>query len=426
MAGTRAPLRWEIPLAGVIEAFPTVRQSRLRKLDDCALSLKFELEHGDGWSSHPMARGTLMHRAYAEALRTMRRLDEKRIPVAEALEILYEVCRQRGVPPEEVVTVPLREMRDMRMEMIKFAADNRFDVDRIVDIERRLEAVVTYDSPQGLVERTITGQLDVLMADPPDGAIVIDHKSSWGLPPAGDSEDPSHVSYAGYFQLRTYAFLVFRNYSAVQHLTLREFYPRYSEVREAVIRRDDMEHVEREMSMLVERFDALVASGSESRMWMPTPGAHCQRCSKPGSCPIERESRGEGAIVTEEDAKRYAAEAVVAQRVLSHRRAALKARADARGPIPVKDAKGRRVWGHRAVKRTVRPTQEQAEQARRAGTPVADLYVTKTGTRFAQFVPDASDRGPADPQLESAFKEAAARAKTAPKRKRRRRPTSLG
>jgi len=279
-----------VPVEDVIEMFPYVRQSLLSRFDECKLTTKLELEHGGGWDGHPQARGHLFHRFAAEALRTLRRQGETKMPVAEALEVLYEVVRQRNVPPEDRVRVPMRQLRELRMAVIKWAHDNTFSTDRIMSIEQRYNAPITYVSKEGeLVTRLVTGQLDVLIADPPDGAVVIDWKDTWGLPPANTrgvpdapEDDGSHLSYSGYFQQRFYALLVMHNFPAVQTVKLREFYHRHATAREGIVTRDSLEHVTRELSVLVADFDETVAAGAKhagtlSRQdpWRPSPGKHC-------------------------------------------------------------------------------------------------------------------------------------------------------
>lgn len=377
----------------VRERYPVLRQSILAKYDACALSTLFELRHSNGWSTTPQARGTLMHRFYAECLRTMVATGENKMPTEEAMVILRETIRQRGVPMHERVRVPLRELPIMRMEALKWVRDNTFSVDRIVDVEQRLNADLPMpDAPP----RTLTGQIDVLLYEPPDGAIVLDWKSTWALPPEtrednGYDDAATRVSFEGYFQQRFYGYLVLMNYPAVQRVTLREFYSRRSKVRSATLLRSDLEHVEHDLALLVEAFDDSLAAGTrnagtglEGDAWPTSPGKPCAWCAKPGACPIEREARGEGAIQTEEQAKRYAAEREVAERVRKHRTDALKTWVNVHGPVPVKNAKGRMMIGWSPS--------------------------LQGGRTFGTFVPDASDRGPKDPELEASMRASVAEA----------------
>jgi hypothetical protein len=440
----------------VARRYPALRQSLLSSADDCMLSAYFNLAHGQLWSTHPQARGTIMHRTIAECLRTMVKQQEDTIPVSEALEILAETLWQRDVPDDELVRVPVKQIGELRRFVAKFARDNSFDIRQVVAIEKRLAATVSYPHPVTgeVVQRTLTGQLDCLMYQPPrrpgeePGALVIDWKDTWGLPPdhsegeaKGEEDDGSGLSWHGYFQQRFYAWLVMRNYPKVNKVTLREFYIRQTQPRPATVERKRLHLIEQELGLLAAAFDAAVAQGkpawpyrledslradapAELReqveagglelvdvpqwvhpsvgRWRPSPGKHCGYCLKPGACPIEREARGEGAIADGAQAERYVAEALVAKRVYDHRMKAVKAWAETRGPVFVKWAKGRMEarWQDNA---------------------------TGNGRRFGIFPAKVSDRSSKqeramDARLIEAAKDSAERARAA----RRRRPARDG
>lgn len=423
----------------------------------------FDLSHGQLWSTQPQARGTIMHRTIAECLRTMKVGNEDTIPVSEALEILHEVLLQRTVwdpelgkkvplPVDEIVRVPVRQIGELRRFVAKFARDNSFDIANVVDIERRLSATVRYPDENGeLVERVLTGQIDLLMYQPPSseedvpGALVVDWKDTWGLPPdhtekseGGEEDDGSGLSWHGYFQQRFYAWLLMKNYPNVQKVTLREFYIRKGEERPATVYRKRLHLIEQEMALLAAGLDAALVQGppawpykledtlradapEELRLqveegglelvdvpqwvhpgvgrWRPSPGKHCGFCLKPGACPIEEEARGEGAIASKAQAERWAAEFMVADEVRSRRMAALRVWVDAHGPVFIKWAKARMVVDWKDNK-------------------------TGKGRRFGIYPAKVSDRSPKaeralDAQLVEAAKSSAERARKA-KRKRSR------
>jgi len=359
------------------------------------LSALFELE-GYQFDNHAQARGHIFHRFAAEVLRTLRRTGESQMPVEEGLQVLYEVAAQRDVPSAEVVCLPIKEQRILRIAAIKFLHGQEFNMSRLIDVERRLYAEVTYPHPEtgAALSRTITGQLDALVADPASemngweaGAIVPDWKL-WRQPPPryeGEHQDsPEGVSYMGYFQQRFYALLVFRNFPSVQRVTLREYYPLAEEARTATVHRDAEEHIEREIGLLAERLDRAIGEGSKSKIWRPSPGQHCSFCAKPNRCPIEADVRafsGEGGIGRLSDARRYAAEYVLATHVRKQLHEALKPFVQQYGPLPVKSAKGR---------------YEVRWKANESGK----------GRRFGVHVPERSDRGPYDRKLKAAFKAA--------------------
>jgi len=381
-----------LTLDEVAERYPTIRQSTASNFDDCALSAYFDLRFGGPWSTVPQAMGIMFHRFAAECLKTMQRQDSEEIPEGIALATLEETLMQYGVPPDERVRVPMREVPTLRWVCQKFARDNRFTVRNIVDVEHRLSADLRYHDEDGQGRtRTLSGQLDVLIADPErdDGAIVVDWKSGWSLPPEREEDDA--LSYHGYFQQRWYGWLVMRNHPSINRVTLREFYPRRSKVRKATIHRSSLDRVEDELRALVYEIDRCLAAGKPTlafpgvEPWNPSPGAHCGNCVGNRWCPIEAKARARTAITSEGEARRAVAELQVAEAVRESLRKALRPFVEERGPQPVKWSKGRRVFGMRTNK---------------SGRPEL---------RF--FTPEGSDRAPArapeDRKLEEALRKAA-------------------
>lgn len=241
-----------------------------------------------------------------------------------------------------------------------------------------------------------------------DHAIVLDWKDTWGIP------GPQEVSFGGYFQQRFYAWLVLNqpHYKSIEKLTLREFYVRYSEPREAVVWRNQLDDITMEMAALVERFDRAV----ETKVFVPTPGKHCSYCLRPTACPIPKNVRGAGKIETQEEAERAARRLIVATAIVNQEKDALNAWAQLHGPIPMRDAKGVRVYGHRPIRRTERPTREMMEQALREagsaeGLRLDDLYVEKAGTRFEPFSPKPERETEEDARMIAMLQEAVADAR---------------
>jgi hypothetical protein len=389
-----------ITLDEVIERYPTLRQSLLGDYDDCALYSYFRLRYSQVWSTHPQARGTIFHRFAAECLRTMRAQDSEQIPISEAMVILEEVLEQRNIEPMERVRLPLREIPVVRMAAIKFAKDNRFTVRNIIDIEKRMEATLTYVDDEGtLRERRLSGMPDVIVKDPQrpqDGVVVIDWKDTWALPPKrkGHEKDAAEagLSYHGYFQQRFYAWLILKTYPAINVVTLREFYARRSKTRPATVGREKLEEIEEELGNLAREFDRSLMAGKPSKLsfpevenWKPSPGKHCFWCPAARYCPIEDVPLETIVARTPDQAKATVAVLEVAEAIARQAKAALRPLIEETGPVASKASKGRRVYGLRTNK---------------AGTPEA---------RF--FTPEGSDRAPArlpeDDALENALRKAA-------------------
>lgn len=420
MLAPTEPVSWDEMLV----RWPTIRQSLASNYDDCALSAWFSMKHANGWSTTPQARGQIFHRTAAEILRTMQRQGTRTIPRREALEILLEVCHQRDVPLEDIVRVPMSQMPELRMAVDKFAKDNEFSTQKIVDVERKIATTIRYADERGQMrERVITGTLDCLLFDPPDGAVVIDWKDTWALPPEPketeptgyDDEELKGLGYHGYFQQRFYGLLVMREYRNINRVTLREFYHRKTRVRKATLHRHQLEDVEQEIGVLVAHLDRALQQGAPDLTpnadgvvdfdalgwWKPQPGKHCGFCNRPTACPIEEDVRvANGGAVSERTAPTWAARMIVAERIRLLAREGLKGLADAGAPpVPVRWSKGRQVIG---------------------------WYETKRGRRFGFYTPQDSDRGAHpdfDEQLKEAMRESTARAKTERGVKPRRRRT---
>jgi hypothetical protein len=177
-----------------------------------------------------------------------------------------------------------------------------------------------------------------------------------------------------------------RNYPTVDRVTLREFYVRYSEPRDATVHRYELDEVEQELSALAERFDR----AAHENTYPASPGRHCLFCPKPAACPIFPGVRAEGAITDGQTAERFAGEAIVAKAALQQREKALKAWATVHGAVPIRADAGReRAWGFVERKRVSRPTREALEQALHTGRrlDLDSLYKEQKQTKFEQHVP---------------------------------------
>lgn len=417
-----------VPYPKALERFPTLRQSRLSTFDKCALEAHFEEEFRRDWSGHPQARGIIAHRVYARALQVMHEHNERRIETDVILELLFDTLRQADADTEcpmcgkeiveqkdgratcavghsfrsDLVNIPFEQIKDLRWEVVKFAHDNEFDIENLVDIEHRLRGTLTYPGSNGAkIERVLTGQLDALFVagEDDDEAVVIDYKSTWDLPA------PQEVGFEGYFQQRFYAWLVMVNYPAFQRVTTREHYTRFSATREATVERVQLEYITAELAALAERFDRAF----EQENFPPSPGRHCQLCPRPGSCPIFPGVRVEGAITDDAMAHRYAGEALVAKAAYEQRQKALRAWASVRGAVPITSTPGReRVWGFRESKRTSRPTKDELERAlyvHGSNLDLNSLYKPQAVTRFEPHYPREVQEEPVDAGLMNALEQ---------------------
>jgi hypothetical protein len=424
----------QAPFPKALRLFPEVRQSLMASFDNCALATKFDIQFRHGWSHSYQARGEMFHRFASRALRTMARQMEDTIPVDAALEILHEVLRQEDVDREcprcgsgrirkgvtkrgmryclscrrqfetEFIRVPSDMVAELYWVVKKWAHDNSFDVKNLVDVEKRLTARVAYTDPTtGLkVWRTITGKPDALLVEGAfdEHAVVLDWKDMWRLPAE------TEIGFGGYFQQRWYAFLIFVNYPSVERVTLREFYVRKSVPREATLTKAVVfDDIAAELGALLYQFDRCV----EENLWVPSPGYHCGYCPMPQRCPIHPEARGSGRITTPEEAMQAAAEFVVGQAIVNQKRQQLAPWCEMNGPVPVRDAKGRRVVGFRDTAKTYRPKQKEIdEQERLLGRQLTSgelkaMERVVPGTELTTFVPNPNLEAEEDDALIAAL-----------------------
>jgi hypothetical protein len=326
-----------------------LRQSSIARFDACALSLLLSEQSPVRQPSDLAARGTLFHRWVARAIAQMRERGWTSYPVEMGLELLLEVLAQRDVPDHEVVHLPMRELRWLRVVVTRWCEGGAFNAQRVVAIEERINGVVYVpDGNGGMYERIVTGQPDVLVADPPNGMICIDWKSGWA-PPAkevervnGNQDQDQTLSDQGYAQQVIYGLLVLQTYPAVEKVTLREAYLMYGEYREATIERWQMERVTDILGAVIAQIDAAFEAGPESKRWIPTAGTHCAMCPAPRKCPL---TEWLGTPTTVEEAQLVAREWIVAAEVRKERLPLLKGWYDANGPLPIEHAKGRREVG---------------------------------------------------------------------------------
>lgn len=429
-----------VPYPRPLRQFPALRQSLLSNFDNCSLATKFEFTYRHNWHFFYQARGEMFHRFASKALVQMTQLGEQRIPVDAALAILHECLRQDDVDrwcphcgqgrvrkgitrkgmryclacrqqfPTRIITVPMDQIAELYWVVKKWAKDTAFTTENLVDVEKRLEAMVRYPHPDGgWVTRKITGQMDALFVEGArdERAVVLDWKDMWKLPP------PTEIGSSGYFQQRFYAYLIFENYPSIEEIVLREFYVRFSQPREAVLRKEYVyDDIREEIQGLVERFDRTV----ENNEWIASPGAHCGFCAAPQKCTIFPEARGAGRITNPDEAMLVAQQFVVAQAIVKQQRQQLEAWTRMHGPIPVKDAKGQRVVGFQEYERTVRPTEKEIVELTRSLNRVPTereiqaLEKKHPATKLTTFVPDAVLEDDDDEQMILALQESVKKA----------------
>jgi hypothetical protein len=281
-----------------------IRQSAAKTFDQCPLRAVVEANRTfTDYSSGPASLGTAFHMFMEEFLRTLQRQAERSMPTEEAVNIMREVIASPECPH-----LSIDQQRDLLMVVLN-AAQRKWRADRILAIEERLFATVP--CPDGK-DRQITGKPDVVFADPPSGAVCADYKVSWAVPPTPRDGDFTrdggrpYLSERGTFQLDTNGLLIMRNLPSIKTVMLREYYPRLDEIREAVLTRAELEHVERRLGLIVMRFEMALAGELVSE---PRPGKWCSHCPISRECPVPDGDRDVGALdspaAADAEAKRW-------------------------------------------------------------------------------------------------------------------------
>lgn len=268
-----------------------LRQSALKTFDMCPMRAVAEATQTFNDYSHaPAALGTAFHMFMEEFLRTLWRQGEQAMPTEEAVNIMREV-----IAGSECPHLSMEQQRELLIVVLQ-AAQRKWPAQKLVAVEERMWATVP--CPDG-VDRRITGKPDALFADPPSGAVCLDYKVSWAVPPTPRDGDFSkdggrpYLSERGTFQLDTNGLLIIRNFPAIKRVILREYFPRLDEFREARLEAAELEHVEKRLGLLVMRFEQALAGTLKPE---PRPGKWCSHCQMSRECPVPEEDRGVGEI----------------------------------------------------------------------------------------------------------------------------------
>lgn len=268
-------------------------------------------------------RGSLLHAAIAEVLRTLWRANERRFERTEEAVVILRETAAHGpwvITPDDMFGARNADGTSARsglVQMISSFAQEEWPVSRFMIIEGAQrpfqgEGRMTADipCPDGEV-RTLSGAPDLVIADPPNGALIIDHKQGMARPvqprePIPEGQPIRGVQYltdpqGDYFQLCGYAVLVMTAFPAVKVVTGRERNWRWmGPWREVTIRREDLEHILPYLGTTMMQYDKGMREGEGSELAQPRAGKQCAtRCSVKHSCQIPAEARGLGAIDSE-------------------------------------------------------------------------------------------------------------------------------
>ena len=298
------------PLTSIPEAF---RQTFLSKYTECPRAAYLYLKYNGGALSHPLAGGTLAHRAIERFMRHLLENDESMGDPETAKDILNEVA----VESTDLTVSPGR-FDSIRAMMFHIAEGTRINPEKVIGIETPVTLEVA--------GRKVTGTVDFAEADfTTSRGLVLDWKSAFLNPPRPiDDEEPDELAlptqeeWVASFQAVLYALACATGevngtpspYREIDEWVLRQVHPRQfwkgegvPAYREATITKDAL----LDWQFYLDSVVAQVEQSLQDWKWPAIQGSHCDFCPASAECPIPaalREWRGE--IRTPDDARRAA------------------------------------------------------------------------------------------------------------------------
>lgn len=298
------------PPAEALSSVPDhFRQTLLSKFTECPRSAYLYLKYNGGPLSHPLAGGTLLHRAVEKLLHHMVDNEESTVGPEVAKDILNETLVE-----SKDLTVSAERFDKIRAMMFHIAEGLAINPNAVVCIE----GPVTLD-----VNGTpVTGTIDFAELLSPTKMLVLDWKSAFlHVDRKPDDEDewiPSTDEWEGSFQMVLYALAMATgslagspfSFEGITEFELREVHPRTFWEREgtfayrkATIPKEALLDWQLYLAAVVDSLNDALTDWQ-----MPAiQGHHCDFCPASAECPIPaplRDYRGE--IRTEADAVRAA------------------------------------------------------------------------------------------------------------------------
>lgn len=322
-----------------IESPLRYRQSTLRSFTECARRTILSADGATGNVGAAGDLGSATHAVCARIWQTLKATGETQPPTQEAVEIMYEVLA------DGPWMLGLEDHDYLRQFVLSFC---RYEwvPQNIMKVEARLSVPIT--CPDGKV-RTFTGTPDAVIREN-EGIVLPDLKTSLAVPRTPREAPPEgqpirgweYLSDGGYFQGRSYAFLALSEWPGAMWAKPRELNLRWNgPPREAVVDRGDMEHIARQLGLLMQQLDKAIEGGEGHELAQPRPHPkQCNtRCPVARSCPIPQEQRGPGVLTTMADATAEANRFVVVDALRKNMLKSLKAKHEAeRAYIPVVDS----------------------------------------------------------------------------------------
>ena len=297
------------PVPALSSVPETWRQTFLSKQTECPRSAYLYLKYNGGSWSHPLAGGTLMHRAVEKFVRHIWANGETQGNAETAKDILNET-----IVESTDLTVPAGRFDEIRAMMYHIAEGLRINPDNVLGVELPVSLDVN--------GRIVTGTIDFAEMLTPARCLVLDWKSAFLNVGRGQPDDDQHIptkeEWEGSFQAILYALAMAIGsidgspfgLEGVEEFVLKQVHPRTfweSEgtfaYREAVITKEAL----LDWRFYLEAVVAQVEQAITDWRWPAIQGHHCDYCPASAECPIPADHRNyRGEIRTAEDARRAA------------------------------------------------------------------------------------------------------------------------
>lgn len=285
-----------------VEVPDHLRQTLLRKFDECPRSAYLYLKYDGGSSSHALDRGSMFHYFAETATKLMIEEGEESMPPDMAKELMTTLIAERTD-----LVVPISEQDGLRVMAYHWAEGSRnlIEPNKVIAVESPLELTIA--------GWRVTGTVDLAKSDGPV-LEVHDYKSSFKMP---DKQAMKK------FQTSLYALAVIDGgiveipfkLDHIQLIVLAEVYPRYLwedelAYRDAIVSRETILDHRVALEALVQRFE----KAFETWDFPARVGSHCSECPCQADCPIPAQLRTKSFIPTDTEITTPEQAAEVAER----------------------------------------------------------------------------------------------------------------
>jgi CRISPR/Cas system-associated exonuclease Cas4 (RecB family) len=289
--------------------------SKIKTFDDCPAAYKFKhVDFLDEPAGEAALRGQVVHAALAAYDRHLLASGFK-TDVTIVPELTDKALEEHQAPDSII--------EEVHKIMETVANGHLFDPELTAAVEEKW--VITIKP--GLEFSAIIDRLEIEGTK----ARVIDYKTDWQIRSAKDD-----------FQLHCYAMAVAKEYPHLTDIEMALDFVRYGVLSEDQVSADEVFKTEKRIINAADR----IATAERNKHFIPTPGERCAYCGFTLQCPMKDKLQEAGAITSQDEAVKMAAELNYLEAAAKARKEILKKYTNINGPV----AAGGVAWGHWASK----------------------------------------------------------------------------